>query len=69
VYFQKQILFSFTGSREIERKENPELYNIVENLCISRGIPMPKIGIIDDGSMNAFATGWSEKNSYVVFSK
>jgi Zn-dependent protease with chaperone function len=30
---------------------------------------MPKIGIIDDGSMNAFATGWSEKNSYVVFSK
>ena len=69
VYFQKQIIFKYTGSNELQRKDNPEIYNIVENLCISRGLPIPKIGIIDDGSMNAFATGWSEKNSWVVFSK
>jgi len=69
VYFQKQIIFKYTGSSELERKDNPELYNIVENLCISRGLPMPRIWIINDGSMNAFATGWSPKSSYVVFSK
>lgn len=69
IIFQKQIIFSFTGARAIERKEAPAIYNIVENLCISRGLPTPKIGIIDDQSMNAFATGWSPKDSWIVFSK
>lgn len=69
VFFQKQIIFAFTGAKILERNENKEVYNIVENLCISRGIPVPKIGIIEDESMNAFATGWTPKNSYVVFSR
>jgi heat shock protein HtpX len=42
-FFQKQIMFSFSGAKELTRKENPEIYNIVENLCISRGLPVPKI--------------------------
>ncbi|MDR0369681.1 MAG: hypothetical protein LBH96_04135 [Candidatus Peribacteria bacterium] len=42
-FFQKQIMFKFAGAKELTRKENPEIYNIVENLCISRGLPMPKI--------------------------
>ena len=41
IFFQKQIIFSFSGAREITRKENPEIYNIVENLCISRWLPTP----------------------------
>ncbi len=69
VSLQKSIIFNFTQAREIQRKDNPEIYNIVENLCISRGLPIPKIWIIDDDSMNAFATWWSPKNSYIVFSK
>ncbi|MFA5917044.1 MAG: M48 family metalloprotease [Candidatus Gracilibacteria bacterium] len=69
VTLQKSLIFNFTGAREIQRKDNPDIYNLVENLCISRGLPVPKIGIIDDDSMNAFATGWSPKNSYIVFSK
>jgi heat shock protein HtpX len=69
VYFEKNIIFSFTWAKEITRIENPEIYNIVENLCISRGIPTPKIGIMDDPSMNAFATGWNPKKSWIVFSK
>jgi heat shock protein HtpX len=42
-FFQKQLMFKFAGARELTRKENSELYNVVENLCISRGLPMPKI--------------------------
>ena len=42
-FFQKQIMFSFSGAKEVSRKENPEIYNIVENLCISRGLPVAKI--------------------------
>lgn len=66
--FQKKIIFWYTGAKEVTRKEYPEVYNIVENLCISRAIPMPKIGIIEDESMNAFATWWNPENSRVVFS-
>ncbi|MDR0651582.1 MAG: hypothetical protein LBG59_09670 [Candidatus Peribacteria bacterium] len=42
-FFQKTIMFSFSGAKELTRKENPEIYNIVENLCISKGLPIPKI--------------------------
>jgi peptidase M48 len=37
------LMFSFSGAKEVTRKEEPEIYNIVENLCISRGLPTPKI--------------------------
>jgi len=69
IFFQKKIIFSFTWASEVKRKEYPELYNIVENLCISRWLPVPKIWIIYDDSMNAFATWWTPKNSHIVFSK
>jgi heat shock protein HtpX len=42
-FFQKQIMFKFSGAEELTRTEHPEIYNIVENLCISRGLAMPKI--------------------------
>jgi len=69
ILFQRQIIFSFSGAEPIERKDYPEIYNIVENLCITRGVPMPKIWIIPDHSMNAFATWWSKDNSWIVFSQ
>lgn len=69
VLFQKQIIFSFSGAKAITRQENPEIYNIVENLCISRWLLIPKIWILEDDSMNAFATGWNPKNSWIVFSR
>lgn len=67
--FQRQAMFSWTGAKPLERKDNPEIYNIVENLCISRGLPTPKIGILEDDSLNAFATGWKPKDSWIVFSR
>lgn len=69
VLLQRQIIFKFSGAKHITRKEEPEIYNIVENLCISRGLPTPKIWIIEDQSLNAFATGWSPESSWIVFSR
>ncbi len=66
-FFQKQLIFWFSWAKEITRKENPEIYNIVENLCISKGITSPKVGIIKDPSMNAFALWWKPEKSWIVF--
>jgi heat shock protein HtpX len=54
-----------TGARPLERRDNPRIYNIVENLTMTCGMPMPKINIIDDPQLNAFASGIDEK-SYTV---
>jgi len=67
--FYRQIIFKFAWAKPISRKEEPEIYNIVENLCISKGLPTPNIGIIEDNNMNAFATGWNTKNARIVFSR
>lgn len=67
LFFQKKIIFNYTGTKELSRKDNPRIYNIVENLCITKWIQTPKIWIIQDSSMNAFATWWSPKDSRIVF--
>lgn len=54
-----------TGARPLERRENPRVYNIVENLTMACGMPMPKINVIDDPQLNAFASG-IDNNSYTV---
>ena len=54
-----------TGARPLERRENPRVYNIVENLTMTCGMPMPKINVIDDPQLNAFASGIDDK-SYTV---
>ena len=46
---------SMTGAKEIQKKDNPRLYNTVENLAITAGLPMPKVYIINDAAPNAFA--------------
>ncbi|EKE26986.1 MAG: hypothetical protein ACD_4C00092G0002 [uncultured bacterium (gcode 4)] len=67
--FYRQIIFAFTDAKAITRKENPEIYNIVENLCISRWLPTPNIWILEDDSLNAFAVGWNPKKAWIVFSR
>ncbi len=54
-----------TGARPLSRKENPRVYNIVENLCMSCGMETPQINVVDDPQLNAFASGISQK-SYTV---
>ncbi|MBQ7202309.1 zinc metalloprotease HtpX [Candidatus Saccharibacteria bacterium] len=57
-----------TGAHEIQKKDNPRLYNVVENLSISTGLPMPKVYIIDDPAPNAFATGRDPEHAMVAAS-
>ncbi len=60
-YFHQDMIDALTGGREVTRTEQPRLYNILENLCISRGITMPKLKIMDTDALNAFATGMNQK--------
>ena len=57
---------AMTGAHEIQKKDNKRLYNIVENLSITAGLPMPKVYIIDDPAPNAFATGRDPKHAIVA---
>ena len=66
-FLQKDVMFWLSGAKPITRKENPEVYNIVENLCISKWLPMPKIAIMDEAWMNAFATWWKKDDSWIAF--
>lgn len=68
VYFSgDQIILKMNGAKEITKQSNKRIYNIVENLCITAGLPMPKIYEIPDQSLNAFATGRNPKHSAVAF--
>jgi heat shock protein HtpX len=63
------IISSATNSKPLERKENKRVYNLVENLCISTGMQMPKVNIIEDDSLNAFASGISSKTYAISLSR
>ena len=60
-YFHQSMIDALTGGREVQRAEQPRLYNILENLCISRGITMPKLKVMESDQLNAFATGMNAK--------
>jgi heat shock protein HtpX len=60
-YFHQNMIDALTGGRDVTRAEEPRLYNILENLCISRGITMPKLKVMESAALNAFATGMSPK--------
>ena len=53
----------------LERKDNKRVYNLVENLCIASGMVMPKINVIEDDSLNAFASGINSKTYTVALSR
>ena len=63
------IINSATGSEPLSRMENKRVYNLVENLCMSQGMKMPKINIINDDSLNAFASGINERTYTVSLSR
>lgn len=61
-----KVSLKVNGAKEIQKRDNPRLYRIVENLAITEGLPMPKVYIIDDPAPNAFATGRNPKNAAVA---
>lgn len=64
-YMGSKMALAVNGAHEIQKKDNPRLYRIVENLAITEGMPMPKVYIMDDPALNAFATGRDPKNAVV----
>jgi heat shock protein HtpX len=60
-YFHQSMIDAVTGGREVTRTEEPRLYNLLENLCISRGIATPRLKVMESDALNAFTTGMNEK--------
>ncbi len=65
-WYSDKIALSINRAREIKREDNPELWNIIENLSITAGLPMPRVCIIDDPAPNAFATGRDKDHAVVA---
>jgi heat shock protein HtpX len=63
------IIRSATGARPLQRKENKRVYNLVENLCMTQGMAMPQINLIEDDSLNAFASGINNRTYTVSLSR
>lgn len=64
-----KIALAIAGAKEIKHEENPELYHILENLCITAGLPMPRLYIINEMALNAFATGRNPKRAVVAITQ
>ncbi len=66
-YFSANITLALSRARKVDRQTAPDLYKLVENLAITAGLPTPKIYVIDDTALNAFATGRNPQNAVIVF--
>jgi heat shock protein HtpX len=67
--FHQSMIDSMTDAQAVTRQEAPELYNLLENLCISRGIPMPSLRISEEPGLNAFATGLNQKQYSITVTR
>ena len=65
-FFHQSIVDAVTGGEDVTRQQQPRLYNLLENLCISRGIPMPKLKVMESDALNAFATGLNQRQYAVT---
>jgi len=60
-FFHQNMIDAVTGGESVTRQQQPRLYNLLENLCISRGLPMPKLKVMDSPALNAFASGLNRR--------
>lgn len=65
-WYSDKVVLALTRAKPIEKGDNPELYRLVENLCITAGLPLPKIYITFEGQPNAFATGRDKNHAVIV---
>src|SRR3989338_3133256 len=68
-WYSDKIALSMSGAKPIKREDNLYLYRMVENLCITAGLPLPKLYIIESSQINAFATGRNPKNASIAFTR
>ena len=65
-WFSDKIVVSMTGAHSVSKEQYPDLWNVVENLSITAGLPMPKVYVVDDPAPNAFATGRDKDHAVVA---
>ncbi|MDP3882452.1 MAG: M48 family metallopeptidase [Candidatus Staskawiczbacteria bacterium] len=68
-WWSDKIVLAMYNARPIEKKDNPELYRVVENLCITAGLPLPRIYVLPELQPNAFATGRNAKHAVVAVTR
>jgi len=68
-FFHGRMIQMATGAKPVTREQMPKIYNMLENMCISRGLPMPKFEVIDSPALNAFASGLNEKTYRIVLTR
>jgi heat shock protein HtpX len=68
-YASDRIVMTMTGARVIEESDAPQLYNIVQEVVIASGMPMPKVAIVEDDAPNAFATGRDPEHAVIAFTR
>ena len=66
-YGSDKLVLKMTGAQLITREDNPELFNLVEEVVIASGLPMPKVAIVNDTAPNAFATGRDPEHALIAF--
>ncbi len=68
-WYSDKIVLKISKAKEIEKKDAPELYNVVENLAITAGLPMPKLYLVNEQAPNAFATGRNPEHAVVAVTR
>ena len=68
-FMHQRIISSVVKSKSLSRKDAPEIYNLLENLCISRGMVMPRLKIMETPQLNAFASGVREDNYEITLTR
>jgi heat shock protein HtpX len=68
-WYSDKIVIAMTKAHPIQKEQNPELYRLVENLCIAAGLPLPKIYILDEAQPNAFATGRDANHAVIAVTR
>jgi heat shock protein HtpX len=66
-YGSDKLVLTMTGARVIQREDNPALFNLIEEVVVASGLPMPKVAIVDDTAPNAFATGRNPEHALIAF--
>ncbi len=66
-WWSDKIVLAMSGAKELNHENNREIYHLVENLCITAGLPLPKIYLIEDSAPNAFATGRDPEHGVICF--
>ena len=66
-YGSDKLVLAMTGAREISHDDAPQLFNLVNELIVAAGLPMPKVAIVDDPAPNAFATGRNPEHAVIAF--